>query len=234
MRTISGERVTIWGDSLGKGVVWNAARSRYGYAEETAVDIAKRQLGCEVENRSKFGCTAPMGLELIEHALHAHEACDAALIEYGGNDCNFDWASISATPEREHLPATLPETFQQTLHKIVDMLRGAGIRPILVTLPPIDPERYFRFFVGDKLNAANVLQWLGDVWQIYRFQEMYSLLIADVAREERVQLFDLRARCLAEKRFLRTCLCEDGLHMNAAGQRFAGEALIKLALEENA
>lgn len=233
MHLINGEHVTVWGDSLGKGVVWNETRARYGYVEETAADIVQQKLGCTVDNRSKFGCTAPMGMKLIERDLAGRVTCDAALIEYGGNDCNFDWASIAAAPEGEHLPATSPDVFAQTIRCMVARIRQADIRPILMTLPPIHPERYFHFFVGDKLNGDNVLRWLGDVWQIYRYQELYSLMIADIARDMQVQLFDLRARCLAERDFIRRCLCEDGLHMNAAGQRFVGEQMCALALAAN-
>lgn len=232
MRNFSNERIVLWGDSLGKGVIWNEQRARYGYAKTSAARIVESRLCCEIQNRSKFGCTAPMGMEMIRQDLSDSIACDAALLEYGGNDCNFDWAGISAEPEAKHVPNTLPEQFYSTLCDMVSILRAAGIRPILMTLPPIHPERYFQFFVGDKLNAGNILQWLGDVWQIYRYQEMYSLMITDVAQAMRVQLMDLRARCLAVPGFIRTHICEDGLHLNELGQAFAGEQLVSLALSE--
>ena len=230
MEDQASERIVLWGDSLGKGVVWNASRARYGYAKPSAASIVEDRLHCQINNRSKFGCTAPMGLAVIKQDLSERIACDAALLEYGGNDCNFDWAGISEAPDAAHAPNTQPELFSDTLCDMVAILRDAGIRPILITLPPINPERYFRFFTGQKLRGDNVLRWLGDVWQIYRFQEMYSLLISDVARKLSVQLLDLRTRCLAVPGFIRDYICEDGLHLNERGQTFAGEQIAALAL----
>lgn len=229
MQRIHDKRVLLLGDSLGKGVVWDAERARYGYAEQTAATVAQCRLGCSIDNRSRFGSTATAGCRLLDTALSSPPAYDAALLEFGGNDCNFDWAAISSAPDARHDPNTRPAQFADALQSMISRLRDAGIRPVLTTLPPIDPERYFRFLVGDRLNAENLLGWLGDVWQIYRFQEMYSLIIADIAHSMQVRLLDLRVRCLAVPGFIRDYICADGLHLNALGQQFAGEQLADLA-----
>jgi acyl-CoA thioesterase I len=226
------ETIVIWGDSLAKGVVWNEARKRHAYSKTTAADVAAERLGIEIVNRSKFGCTAPQGLEMMERDVEDGIACDTALIEFGGNDCNFDWAAISAHPDGTHLPATSPEEYLVSLRSMVRRLLRQGIRPVLMTLPPIDAERYFRFLVGNKLNRENILRWLGDVQQIYRFQEMYSLMVEKVAMEFSIRLIELRSRCLAERRFFRDMLCEDGLHLNEEGQQFIGEQIAQLVLQE--
>lgn len=225
------EKVVIWGDSLAKGVIWNNERRRHGYSRTTAADIVAEKLGVQIINRAKFGYTAPQGLEMMEHDLENGISCDTALLEFGGNDCNFDWAAISEHPEEQHDPATSPEQFVESMRSMAGWLMNRGIRPVLMTLPPIDAERYFRFLVGDKLNAENILGWLGDVHQIYRYQEMYSLLIEKVAREYQIRILDLRQKCLARKRFLQDLVCEDGLHLTEEGQRFIGEQLSELALQ---
>ncbi len=228
METIEKQRIVLWGDSLGRGVVWNDARARYAYAPESAAVVAGEALGLQVENHSKFGRTAPEGLELMTRELAEGVDCDAAVIEFGGNDCNFDWAAVSAAPEGEHLPATTPETFRKTLSEMVQLLKNRGIRPILMTLPPIDARRYFRFLCGSKLNPANVLKWLGDVQQIYRFQELYSHIIEQVSFRMQSELIDLRAQCLQEHAYVTSMLCADGLHLNPLGQRFAGECICRI------
>lgn len=226
------ETVVIWGDSLAKGVVWNEARKRHAYSKTTAADVVAQRLGIEIVNRSKFGCTAPQGLEMMERDVESGICCDTALIEFGGNDCNFDWAAISAHPEETHLPATSPEEYLVSIREMARRLLRKGIRPMLMTLPPIDAEKYFRYLAGDKLNRANILRWLGDVQQIYRYQEMYSLMVEKVAMELSIQLIDLRSRCLAERRFFRDMLCEDGLHLTEDGQLFIGEQIAQLLLQE--
>lgn len=234
METIEKETVMLWGDSLGKGVVWNGARKRYGYTDLPAAEVAAEKLGINIVNRSKFGITAPQGLAIMEHDLTNGVTCDAAAIEFGGNDCNFQWAEIAADPMRQHDPATLPEAFAKTLTSMVENLLDRHIRPILLTLPPINAERYFHFFVGDKLNGDNILRWLGDVQQIYRYQEMYSHMVEKVGEAFGVRILDLRMRCLNKWNFTTELLCEDGLHMTPEGQRFVGEQVAQLVLEERA
>ncbi|NLI53521.1 MAG: SGNH/GDSL hydrolase family protein [Clostridiales bacterium] len=232
MEQLAKETVAIWGDSLAKGVVWNSARQRHGYSKTTAADVAAEILGIRIVNRSRFGCTAPEGMQLLERDVADGIACDAALIEFGGNDCNFNWAEISDRPEEAHLPATPPEQYLASMRNMVRRLCQKGIRPVLMTLPPIDAERYFRFLVGDKLNEKNILRWLGDVHHIYRYQEMYSLLVEKVAREFQIRLLDLRQRCLAKNGFLKEMICEDGLHLTEEGQVFVGEQIADLVLRE--
>ena len=227
------ETVVVWGDSLAKGVVWNDERKRLGYSKVTAAQVAGDQLGIQVLNRAKFGYTAPQGLEMMERDVADGITCDTAVLEFGGNDCNFKWAEISDQPEIRHEPATTPEHFLVSMQNMVRWLYARGIEPVLMTLPPIDAERYFRFLVGDKLNAKNILRWLGDVQQIYRFQEMYSLLIEKVAREYQVRLLDLRQRCLAKKGFLKDMICEDGLHLTEEGQLFVGGQIADLSRIED-
>ena len=232
MEQLAKETVVVWGDSLAKGVVWNDTRKRLGYSKTTAVDVAAERLGIDIVNHAKFGFTAPQGMEIIERDIAEGLVCDTAVIEFGGNDCNFNWPEISEHPEEVHNPVTTPEQFANALRTMVRGLYQRGIRPILMTLPPINAERYFRFLVGDKLNEGNILRWLGDVHEIYRFQEMYSLIVEKVAREMSIQLIDLRSRCLLKRGFCRDLICQDGLHLTEEGQKYIGEEIADLVLEE--
>ena len=228
MEVRPGEKIVLFGDSLGKGVTWNQQRGRYGRATVSAVQVVAERLGLHIENRSRFGATAPQGLELLERDLANGLKADAAVIEFGGNDSNYDWRRISEAPGERHEPATLPEGYMAAMGEMIHRLRERGIRPIVMTLPPINAERYFHFLVGDRLNPENILSWLGDVQHIYRHQEMYSALAVQVAAEQNAQLLDLRTECLAIPDFVTRLLCVDGLHLNDEGQRFAGKAVIDL------
>ena len=228
MEALGRETVVIWGDSLAKGVIWNDSRKRHAYSKTTAAEIAADRLNIEVINRSKFGCTAPEGMEIMERDMASGITGTTALIEFGGNDCNFDWAAVSERPDAEHVSATPPEKYLESMRAMVQWLIQKNIRPVLMTLPPIDAERYFRFLVGTRLNPKHILHWLGDVQQIYRYQEMYSMLVERVAREFSIQLIDLRQKCLEYHGFVKKMLCEDGLHLTEEGQRFMGETIADL------
>ena len=227
------ETVVIWGDSLAKGVVWNEARKRHAYSHTTAADVASERLNLTIINHAKFGCTAPEGLTMMEREIEDGISYDTALIEFGGNDCNFDWKAISERPDEEHLPVTSPEVYMESMREMIRRLLHQGIQPVLMTLPPIDAEKYFEYLVGDTLNRENILRWLGDVQQIYRYQEMYSLLVEKIAREFSIRLLDLRSRCLMERNFFRSMICQDGLHLTEEGQRFIGEQIAELVRLEH-
>lgn len=56
-------------------------------------------------NRAKMGSTISKGLSLVEHDVSRGMDARWALVAYGGNDSDFDWASIAADPEGDTGPA---------------------------------------------------------------------------------------------------------------------------------
>lgn len=219
------KKVIVWGDSLARGVVFDEARRRYRIAEETAAALVAREGGMEIVNRARMGMTAEGGLSMMRADLAAGVRGDAAFIEFGGNDSDFDWRAISADPTAAHQPKTPLATYEADVREMITMAQDAGMRVTLCTLPPIVSERYFDFFSGEELNRENILAWLGDKNKIYRFHERYSLLLARLAREYSCRLIDLRAAFL-EKWDVRPYYCRDGIHPNAEGQRLLGESIL--------
>ncbi|MBR6708667.1 MAG: SGNH/GDSL hydrolase family protein [Clostridia bacterium] len=218
------KKVIVWGDSVAKGVIYDEARARYVLSPVTAASIAAERLGVELINRSRMGATIRDGERMMTTDLQRGLTADTAIIEYGGNDCDFDWKAVSEMPGSEHLPKTPAPVFSQKLREMIAQVRQADIDPILVTLPPILSSRYFEFISRDGLDRANILRWLGDMDHIYRYHERYSAMITSVARECGCRLIDLRADFLS---LWKTdhLFCPDGIHPNADGQRFMGESI---------
>jgi len=162
-----------------KGTVYEGGRYRSCYTEVFLPQM--EGLDIALDNRSRFGYTAERGLGLIKKAIAAGEKPDYALVEYGGNDCNYDWPDVAAHPEQNHDPVVLADEFRASMAAIVQMLREAGIRPIFTTLPPIDEVKYLACIDHNGASAAGVMQWLGDVRRIYRTQERYSGLVRAIA-----------------------------------------------------
>ena len=98
---------------------------------------------------------------------------------------------------RAKMGATVPE-FTEKLRRAVTALKSAGVQPVLMTLPPIDGQRYFRF-ISQKTDGGSVLRWLGDVGRIYRHQELYSDAVAALAFAEGVPLIDVRRQFLPQR-----------------------------------
>lgn len=220
------EKAIIWGDSVAKGVIYDEARGRYTLAPATAASIAAQQLGIEVVNRSRMGATVTEGERMMAQDLARGLTADMAIIEYGGNDCDFDWRQVSEAPDTAHDPKTPAPLFETKIRGMVDTARGAGMEPMLVTLPPILASRYFNFISRGGLDAGNILHWLGDKDHIYRYHERYSTLISRIARDCGCRLLDLRADFLALWN-AENLFCFDGIHPNAEGQRFMGEAIVR-------
>lgn len=220
------KKVVIWGDSVTKGVIYDETRQRYALAPQTAVSMAAEALGFALINHSRMGATVLEGEKIMQRDLDRGLTADMAIIGYGGNDCDFDWAAISRAPEEEHLPKTPAPLFEKKLKSMIGAAAERGIEPVLVTLPPIVSERYFSFISRDGLNPANILQWLGDKDHIYRYHERYSALIAGIARECGCRLLDLRTDFLSLWNPA-ALFCPDGIHPNQDGQRFMGNSMIR-------
>ncbi len=219
------KKVIVWGDSVAKGVVYDEARGRYVLSPVTAASIAGERLGLEIVNRSRMGATVAEGERMMTADLARGLTADMAIIEYGGNDCDFDWRAVSEAPDAVHDPKTPAPFFEAKLRGMIDTVSRVGIEPVLVTLPPIVSARYFDF-ISRGLNAAHILHWLGDKDHIYRYHERYSAMIQRIARDCGCRLLDLRGEFLSlwnsERLF-----CSDGIHPNTDGQRFMGEAIVR-------
>ena len=187
-------RIAVFGDSLMKGTLPDAQLRYHFHTDLFEAPLAG--LHAEVTNRSVFGATSRKGVALVQRDLARGHRYDWALVEYGGNDCNYNWPDVAAHPEQHHDPVVLADEFRANMAAIVQMLREAGIRPIFTTLPPIDEVKYLACIDHNGASAAGVMQWLGDVRRIYRTQERYSGLVRTIADELNVPCVNPRERFL--------------------------------------
>ena len=209
------ERAFIYGDSLLKATVPDEDMHYRFHLPEVMAQYPTDRL--EVVNRAKMGATVTKGLSLVEHDVQRGMDARWALVAYGGNDSDFDWEAIAAAPEQEHLPHTVLPEFIEKLRCAVQELASAGVQPVLMTLPPIDGQRYFQF-ISRRADGGNILRWLGDVGRIYRHQELYSDAVAALAMTEGLPLIDVRRQFLP-MRDLPRYIAADGIHLTMTGYR---------------
>lgn len=209
--------VTIYGDSILKGILLE--NGRYMINREWEKRFTDSFEDIKLNNRSRFGCTIQKAFGLIRKDSEQRYAVgDFALLEFGGNDCDYDWAQISSDPRRDYDCKTPPERFKATYRESIRLIRKSGRKPVLVTLPPIHSERYLRFICRDGLSRENILSWLGDVDAIYRWQKKYSDMVTELAGDEHAMLIDLRTAFLQDGRAPEELLCADGIHPSRCGQ----------------
>ena len=209
------ERAFIYGDSLLKATVPDEDMHYRFHLPEVMAQYPTDRL--EVVNRAKMGATVTKGLSLVEHDVQRGMDARWALVAYGGNDSDFDWEAIAAAPEQEHLPHTVLPEFIEKLRCAVQELASAGVQPVLMTLPPIDGQRYFQF-IYRRADGGSILRWLGDVGRIYRHQELYSDAVAALAMTEGLPLIDVRRQFLP-MRDLSRYIAADGIHLTMTGYR---------------
>ncbi len=220
------DSICIFGDSIMKGVIFDAIKGRYIFLKNSFLNIlGMRNSNIKVNNYAKFGCTITVGRQLIEKHAAELPGYEYTALEFGGNDCDFDWKAISENPDAVHIPKTPIDEFERKYSEIIDRVAAAGSKPVLFSLPPLGARRYFSW-ISRGLNAENILRWLGDEEHIYRWHEMYNIAVLRLAAVKDVALIDIRRAFLETKDYL-SLLCEDGIHPNEAGHALISEVIKK-------
>ena len=228
------ERKSIisFGDSVMKGIVTgrnveDRGRDRYMISDSGFTSLCARRLGVQIENYGKFGNTVTGGMRDVSRHQRQLESSEYALMEFGGNDCNYDWNAIAADPSGKYCPQTSLDTFRLTYESIISKVREAGCIPVMLSLPPIDSLKFFSYicsgFCTEQRN--NVLTWLGgSVNTIGNWHEMYNLELYRIAASQGVRLIDITT-CFLSRRDFSSLFCDDGMHPNETGHRLISDAV---------
>ena len=216
-------KIIIFGDSILKGVRYEDGSYQ---VERSWQQAFSEKFGVAIENYSRFGNTIGKAMQTLRRVCEKQAAGrEIALLELGGNDCNYNWSEISADLEGVHHCRTIPEHFTADYREAISLLRNSGREPVVLTLPPILPDRYLDHLCSRGLSRENVLKWLGNVEDISMWQHTYSWLVRQIAREEHVRLIDQRLKYPAEARDLESLIGLDGIHPSLSGQKLIFDVL---------
>jgi lysophospholipase L1-like esterase len=221
------KKITALGDSLTRGVVLNE-KNRYSILDNSFIDIIGDTLGLSIANYGKFGCTVDFGEQMVERHADEISSSDYTLLEFGGNDCDFNWGKIADNPADEHFPKTILDSFKEKYGKLIDGVRSLGSRPVIISLPPIDSEYYFSF-ISRLMNAGqrnNVFNWLGgDINVISRWHEMYNRALFEISGLMQAPIIDITTPFDRHQETMRTLYCADGIHPNAEGHKLIAASI---------
>lgn len=210
--------IAVIGDSILKGVVLNESTGKYKRSPSFGFDAMANGLGLTIVNLSHFGSTIGRGLLTVQRLLKSKTPTDAAIIELGGNDSDFCWHTVEQAPTANHSPNTPLDEFKRLYTAVINELRQAKIVPIICSVPPLCAERYLDWITRQGLRRERILQWLGDVNAIYRYQEQYANCVQSIARDNDCAVIDIRGALLKHLHMPRL-FCMDGIHPNPMGQR---------------
>lgn len=223
-------KIVALGDSVIKGVLLHREgnRHRYSLADKSFVEYCAEKLGIESLNLGKMGCTIESSERILDKRIDKLSGAKYVLLECGGNDSDYDWLSIAHNPEGEHHPYTPLEQYISTYERIINKIKQIGATPLVLSLPPMDAERYFSFFSADWAPELrdNVLRWLGgSTCAIMSGHELYNLATMQIAQRTGAQWIDVTSALLMDHKY-QSYLCEDGIHPNEKGQRRIAEIIL--------
>ena len=217
--------ITVFGDSISKGVVYDGAKKKYSLRKNHGYALLNEH-GFIVQNYAKMGATVNKGLEIMQSRLKSAEKSDIMILEFGGNDCDFHWAEIAADPNGEHLPKTPVNDFEATYSKMIELARKNAKKVYVMNLMPIDADKYFEF-ISNFGSPDNILKWLGDKYILYRYNEWYSRTVEKIAQKHNVELIDARSEYLHRQDF-KSLYCDDGIHPSQKGYEILDNKLLEV------
>lgn len=224
------EKVNIaaLGDSLTRGVVLNS-ENRYSVLKGSFIDIISEKLNLSIKNYAKFGCTIGFGHNVIDRHSSDISATDVTFLEFGGNDCDFDWRGIADNPTSEHTPKTILDSFKVQFLSLIERVRNLGSKPIILSLPPIDSNAYFSFisrFMNEE-QRANIVRWLGgDIDIITRWHETYNKALFEISESTGTPIIDITSPFENYNGDMMALMCSDGIHPNAQGHELIAGSIV--------
>lgn len=225
------KKADIFGDSIMRGMYIDETSGKRKLWKNDYLAKINEQSSVQIKNHALIGSTVTRGRQIFDRSVERGLQCDYLLLEYGGNDSDYLWEEIAAAPMQEHLCKTPLPQFERAYAALIEKGLELNMQPVLMTLPPVDAQRYFNWF-SRELDQQALMRWLGDVNVIYRHQEAYSLATARLALRYCCPLIDLRGVFLLRDDFNELISC-DGLHPTAQGYSLIWDAISKFFVNFN-
>ena len=229
MGNIKNKNITIFGDSISKGVLINDGKIEK--VEKNAVNIIEEHYDININNKSVFGQTLKRVYDkklIGEYLNNLDESKQNVLvISLGGNDSDYNWDQVASDPQNEHYSKTPLNEFTRILEETIIKVKQNNVKLILTNLFPIDSKRYFDNIISKKNDCKSILQFLNnDITNLSRHQEVYNDVIMNLGNKYSIPILDIRSVFLLNTHFLLN-LSLDGIHPNANGQIEIAKVLIE-------
>ena len=220
-------KIIVIGDSILKGAVTGTDSGHlFDIIENSSLNLAQKVLGFEMDNQSVFGSVISKGQRKLNKMLERGETADFCIVEFCGNDSDYDWALVSENPNEAHQMRTPFEDYLRMYDEMIKTLREHKITPVIMISPALCAERWFNHITNGH-NKENILNFLGgDIEKPFKNQKLYDDALVEYAKKNNVQTVNMREPMLATWHF-DDLMCQDGIHPNEAGYRFMSEIWIK-------
>ncbi|RYL93146.1 GDSL-type esterase/lipase family protein [Sporolactobacillus sp. Y61] len=214
-------RIVCFGDSVTRGIT--CARGRFRIIKDNYPALLQRFLGedDEVINKGVFNDNSDLLVKRLDKdVLQLHP--DLVLINIGGNDCNFRWDQVAQLPDEEHIPIVPLDHYLSNIRVIVERIASAGAVPVILSLLPLDPVRYYRSLMKHYSHAIG--HWIGWCGGIEHWHGMYNRALKDLVKKINVPCVDIRSAFKLKGNFS-DLINEDGLHPTSKGYHALAEII---------
>jgi len=216
-------KIICFGDSVTRGVSFINNRLRIlkkNYPNLLLDLFAKNQENAsisqvDVVNKGVFNDNSDSLLARLDKDV-LKENPSFVIIGIGGNDCNFLWQEVAKHPNDKHV-ATVPlDRYVQNLEYIILKIKQGDATPILLTLPPLDPVRYYSYI--SNLFGSQICDWICRVGGIEHWHGLYNRTVKKVAQELDIKLIDIRT-AIKKAGDLANLISDDGIHPTEQGYK---------------
>ena len=114
-------QIGIFGDSISKGIVLDAETHRYSSLKKEITEWISPSTA--LHNFSVMGSTIQKGLSIITRHTDQLASYQNVFLEFGGNDCDFDWSAVSERPQAHHEPHTPLKQFEALYTKAIQLIQ---------------------------------------------------------------------------------------------------------------
>jgi isoamyl acetate esterase len=218
-------KIICFGDSLTRGITFVKGRMRILKDNYPSVlgKLTESIPGIEILNKGVFNDNSDFLVNRLEKDVLA-ENPDAVLINVGGNDCNFKWEEVALEPDGNHQPIVPLERYVENLSFMVSEFQTRHITPYLLTLPPLDPTRYYRS-IADRYGPS-IGHFVSFVGGIEHWHGMYNRRLKMLAKELNVALIDVRS-FIKSAGDLNILISDDGIHLTREGYFKMSQAVLE-------
>ena len=213
-------KLVVFGDSILKGVITIPNSGKlFDVTENDSLSLAQKKLGFEMDNRSIYGNITSKGLIKLQKFFDKGETADFCIIEFGSNDCDYDWGTlVQKVPLADYL---------ENLSQMVSLCRANKVTPLMMGLIPYVCDDWFKTIIKDQDEKA-ILDFLGGSPEtLGKNQLIYKNAQADFVEKNNVQFLDPWTIFEGHKEYM----CYDGIHPNENGYQLLADAWIKFLSE---
>ena len=213
-------KLVVFGDSILKGVITIPNSEKlFDTTENDSLSLAQKELGFELDNRSIYGNITSKGLVKLQKFYEKGGEADFCVIEFGSNDCDYDWGTLV-----QKVPL---EDYLANLAAMIKLCRDHKVTPLMMGLIPYVCDDWFKTIIKGQDEKA-ILDFLGGSPEtLGKNQLIYKNAQTDFVQKNKVQFLDPWTIFEGHKELM----CFDGIHPNEKGYELLSKAWIKFLSE---